>query len=272
MSNLQQPPSVANLLLGVWGGFVVVFLILPILVVLPIGFSAGTSLGYPLPGLSLRWFAVVLSNYPWMFALKNSLIVAFATVALAVPLGTCAAYGLATYALPGRSIVLALLMSPLLIPVAVTAVATFFFLDAIGLLGTYAGLILADTVLALPLVVLPVSATLQGYDKALTLAATSLGASPLTSFLQVTLPLILPGVVSGAIFAFITSFDEVVVALFVSSPDTLTLPRQLFSGLRDQLTPALVAVACLIIIISLVLLGLLELIRRRGMRLKQGSR
>ncbi len=254
-------------LLAVWTGLVLAFLLLPIFTILPIGFSAGPFLGYPLPGLSLRWFHTVFDTYPWMFALKNSAIIGTATVLLALPLGTLAAWGLSSNALPGRAIVSAVLLSPMVMPIVIFGLAASFFLSRVGLQGSFTGLILAHTALALPFVVIPVLATLSGFDANLTRAAASLGATPLATFRQVTLPLIMPGVASGAVFAFITSFDEVVVALFVSSPSTLTLPRQLFSGLRDQLDPALVAVATSLIVVSCLLMASVEILRGRSARL-----
>jgi putative spermidine/putrescine transport system permease protein len=248
--------------LVVWTVLVLLFLIVPILAIMPIAFSSGSFLSYPLPGFSLRWFATITEGYPWMFALKNSFIVAVATVALAVPIGSMAAYGLAVSPFRGKDIVLATLISPMVVPVVITGLSSFFFLTAVGLFGSYLGLILAHTVLAIPFVVIPVAATLQRYDMTLNRAAASLGAPPWQAFRQVTLPLIMPGVLSGAVFAFITSFDDVVVALFVSSPSTLTLPRQLFSSLRSALTPSLVAIAFVLIIISCLLMCTAELLRR----------
>jgi len=261
--------SLPRILLWAWTGLVLLFLILPILVIMPIAFSAGQFLGYPLPGLSLRWFHVVLENYPWLFALKNSLIIGTATVVLAVPLGTLAAHGLSQGDFPGRAAVRALLISPMVMPVVIVGLAASFFYARVGLEGSFLALILAHTGLALPFVIIPITATLSGYDPNLSRAAASLGAPPWTTFLKVTLPIIMPGVTSGAVFAFITSFDEVVVALFVSSPSTLTLPRQLFSSLRDQLDPSLVAVAFILIVISCALMGSVELLRSRGERLRK---
>lgn len=257
--------------LGGWGCLVLAFLCLPIVLVLPISFSAGTFLNYPLPGLSLRWYATVLQPYPWMFALKNSLVVGSLTTVLAVVLGTLASYGLTFTDFRGKQLVLMFLITPMVVPVVIIGLAIYFLLSRIGLLGSFAGLVLAHTVLALPFVVITVTATLQGFDKKLIKAAASLGCPPLRTFLSVTLPLILPGVISGAIFAFATSFDEVVVALFVSAPSQLTLPRQLFSGLRDQVDPAIVAIATLLIAISCGLMIAMELLRARTERMRGRS-
>lgn len=252
-----------------WAVLMAFFLCVPIVAILPISFSSGAFLSYPLPGLSMQWYHQVLQPYPWIFSLKNSLIVGVASTFLSVVLGTLAAYGLTGVKFRGKTLVNVVLMLPMVVPVVISALSMYFFLNTLGLLGTYTGLIIAHTALAMPFVIVTVAATLQGFDRNLVRAASSLGCHPARTFMTVTLPLILPGVVSGAIFAFITSFDEVVVALFVSSPSTLTLPRQLFSGLRDQVTPALVAIATLLIILSLLLMATVGFLSRRTERLTQ---
>ena len=260
--------SALRFVLGVWTALVMFFLIAPIVAIMPIAFSSDTFLSFPIPAFSLRWFEAVLQEYPWLFALRNSSIIAIATVALSVPLGTLAAYGLA-HPFPLRGLVTGILISPMIVPVVIVGLSSFFFFSGLGLHGSFVGLIMAHTILALPFVIIPISATLKNYDQNLTRAASGLGSPPWTTFRTVTLPLIIPGVVSGAVFAFITSFDEVVVALFVSSPSTLTLPRQLFSGLRDQLTPALVAIAFLLTVVSCLALVANELLKpRRATRLE----
>jgi len=242
------------------------FLILPIVAIIPISFSSGTFLSYPLPGLSLRWYAEVLQPTPWLTALKNSLIVAGASTILATVLGTMAACGLTLAKFPGRGIVIAIFLSPLIVPPIIIALGVYFLYARIGLSGTFTGLILAHAMLGAPFVVLTVMATLQTFDRQLLRASQSCGATPLTTFRMITLPIIAPGVLSGAVFAFITSFDEVVVALFVASPAQFTLPRQLFAGLRDQLEPSIVAVATLLIACTLIFLGVFEALRRRALR------
>lgn len=248
-----------------------VFLLGPIIVVIPISFSSGSFLSYPLPGLSTRWYEAVLEPFPWMFAVENSMIVAVATTIIATILGTLAAYGLTRANFPGKALVFALLISPLAVPLVITALGLYFFFARVGLVQTHIGLIMAHVVLAVPFVVITVSATLQGFDWNLVRAAESLGASPLAAFFQVTLPLIMPGVLSGAIFAFVTSLDEIVVALFISGPGQFTLPRQLFTGLRDQLDPSIVAIATLLIAVSVALLIVVELLHWRNDQLRSES-
>lgn len=244
-----------------------IFLLAPIVIIIPIAFSSSSLLNYPLPGLSLRWFEVIFTPYPWMLSLRNSVIIASVTTVLATLLGTLAAYGLTSVEFRLKPLLMALLISPMMVPLVITALAAYFVFARVGLAGTFTGMILAHTVLAVPFVVITVTATLQGFDRNLVRAAQSLGARPLTAFFGVTLPLILPGVVSGAIFAFVTSFDEIVVALFIASPAQFTLPRQLFSGLRDNLDPSIVAIATLLIVVSIGLMAVVELLRWRSERL-----
>jgi putative spermidine/putrescine transport system permease protein len=253
-------------------GLVVLFLIAPLVVIMPISLSAASSLSYPLPGLSLQWYEAIMVPYPWLTAFRNSLLVASVTTLIATVLGTLAAYGLHLASFPLKSLVVALLISPLVVPVVIVALVMYFSLASLGLLASFTGLVIAHTVLAVPFVVVTVSATLQGFDANLVRAAASLGARPLAAFRQVTLPLILPGVVSGAVFAFVTSFDEIVVALFIAGPGQFTLPRQLFAGLRDKLDPSIVAVSTLLILISAALLVVIELLAARAERLRATPR
>lgn len=248
-------------------GFGFAFLLVPILIIIPISFSSGSFLNYPLPGLTLKWYEVALSPFPWLSSFQNSLIIAAFTTVLATILGTMAAVGLNGLEFRGKSVVMAFLISPMIVPLVITALALYFFFASVELLGTFTGMIVAHTVLAIPFVVITVTATLQGFDATLVRAAQSLGANRLTAFRTVTLPIIMPGVATGAIFAFVTSFDEIVVALFIASPAQFTLPRQLFSGLRDQLDPSIVAVAVMLIALSTVLLIVIELLRWRSERL-----
>ena len=244
------------------------FLLGPILAVLPISFSSSSFLSYPIPSLSMKSYKALFVPYPWIMCFKNSLIVASSTTVLSMILGTLAAYGLTMADFRFKSILIGLMISPLVVPVVITALATYLFLGSIGMVGTYLGLIVVHTALAVPFVLVTVMATLQGFDINLIRAGASLGARPHNVFLQITLPLILPGVLSGAAFAFITSFDEIVVAMFIAGPSQITLPRQLFAGLRDHLDPSIVAVAALLIAISITFMGVIELLHWRNERLQ----
>ncbi|MGE4534455.1 ABC transporter permease [Halomonas sp.] len=249
-------------------GLVLLFLITPVLVIIPLSFSSGSFLTYPLPGFSLRWYQEIFSAGPWLDSLKNSLIVAPLATLLAMAFGTLAAVGLNRAEFPGKGLILALLISPMVVPLVIVAVGMYFFFAEVGLLNSYIGLVLAHTVLGVPFVVITVNATLQGFDFNQMRAGASLGANPTRVFFDIVLPQILPGVVSGGLFAFATSFDEVVVALFIASPTERTLPIQMFSGIRENISPAIAAMATVLILLSTLLLVTMELLRRRSERLK----
>ena len=248
---------------------VFIFLMAPILAIMPLSFSSGSYLTYPLPGLSLRWYEDFINSPRWMMSLKNSIIIGVASTVLSMVLGTLAALGLAQWKRKFKPLVLAVVLSPVVVPGVITAVGLYFFFAPIGLTGSYLGLILAHTALATPFVVIPVSATLQSFDMNLARAAgASLGASPLYAFRRVILPLILPGLASGALFAFATSFDEVVIVLFMAGPEQRTLPREMFSGIRENISPTITAAAVILTTVSAILLATMEGLRRRNERLK----
>ena len=255
---------------ALWGFCLLVlgYLILPILIIVPLSLSSATFLTFPLPGLSLRWYQELFTSAPWQLSLRNSLIVASAVTVLASTLGTLAALGLTRARLPGHGLLMALIVSPMIVPLVIVAVGVYFAYAPFGLTGSLLGLTLAHTALAVPFVVITVSATLQGFDPNQARAGASLGASPRIVFLRIILPLILPGVISGALFAFVTSFDEVVIALFLTGPAERTLPRQMFNGIRENISPVIAAAATLLILLSVLLLATLELLRRRNERLR----
>ena len=250
---------------------VLLFLLLPIVIIVPISFTSGDMLAFPLPGFSLRWYQRILEGDAWIDAAKNSLFIGVSTTILAMTLGTSAAKGLWRMRFRWRPLLIGIIISPLLIPIVITAVAMYFLLAAVGLWGTYAGLILAHTALAVPFVVVTVLATLDGFDTNLARAASNLGAPPLTAFRKVTLPIIFPGIASGGLFAFATSFDEIVVTLFIAAPEQRTLPRQIWSGVREYVSPGIAAVATLLILVSILLLLTVEMLRRRSERLRYGK-
>ncbi len=247
---------------------VLLFLVLPILVIVPLSFNSGSFLVYPLQGLSMRWYADFFTSAEWMRSLTNSMIVAPAATLLAMIFGTLAAIGLTRGEFRGKALVMSLLISPMVAPVVIVGVASYLFFAPLGLGNSYISLILVHAVLGVPFVIITVSATLQGFNYNLVRAAASMGASPLLAFRKVTLPLIAPGVISGALFAFATSFDEVVVTLFLAGPEQATLPRQMFSGIRENLSPTIAAAATLLIGFSIVMLLTLEWLRGRSEKLR----
>ena len=250
---------------------VFVFLIAPIVVIVPLSFNAEPYFTFtegmlhlePL-AYSLRWYRTVMGDPEWVRALLNSLFIGLSATALATTLGTLAALGLTSPALPGRPVIMGLLITPMITPVIISAAGMFFFYSNLGLTQTHLGLILAHTTLGTPFVVITVTATLSGFDINLYRAAASLGAGPLRTFRRVVLPLIAPGVMSGAVFAFATSFDEVVTVLFMGGLEQRTIPRQMWTGIREQISPAILAVASLLIVFSLLFLLTVEWLRRRA--------
>ncbi|WP_197918647.1 ABC transporter permease [Thiosulfatihalobacter marinus] len=267
-------------------GSIFVFLITPILVVMPLSFNAQDfftftpeMLRFDPEGYSLKHYRDFFTNNEWQRSFKNSLIIAPIATVISVSLGTLAAIGLSQSHVPGRRAIMAIMISPMIVPLIISATGMFFFYSQIGnwLEGTlgfnktfvgYIKVVLAHAVLGIPFVIITVTATLVGFDRSLTRAAANMGANPVTTFFRVQMPLILPGVISGGLFAFITSFDEVVVVLFVGSASQKTLPWQMFTGLREQISPTILAVATILVAISIGLLTTVELLRRRSERLR----
>jgi len=287
------------------------FLIAPIIIVIPLSFNAEPyftftekMLHFDPEGYSLRWYDQLITfgmqngdgprdssfwmdfwnNATWMQVTKNSIIIGVFATFLSTILGTIAALGLTRPEMPFRKQIMAVLISPMIVPIIISATGMFFFysgkwvpmlsfeggvhLEFGRLAGTYAGIILAHAALGIPFVIITVTATLYGFDQSLVRAAASLGANPRTTFFKVMMPLIMPGVVSGGLFAFVTSFDEVVAVLFIANNDQQTIPRQMWNGIREQISPAILAVATILVIISITLLTTVELLRRRSERLR----
>ena len=278
----MPPPAYAGPLERTWYytfrficGLIFTFLIIPILIIMPLSFNTvpfftftREMLSLDPDGFSLRWYNDFFSSLNWQGAVKNSVIIAFFSTIIATTLGTVAALGLSRPYMPYRTVIMALLISPMIVPLIISAAGMYFFYSKIGLASTHVGVILAHAALGTPFVVITVTATLVGFDHSLTRASAMLGASPTRTFFSVIVPLILPGVISGGLFAFITSFDEVVVVLFVASFEQRTIPWQMFSGIREQISPTILAVATMLIIVSVMLLASLELLRRRNERMR----
>jgi putative spermidine/putrescine transport system permease protein len=263
--------KIAYWVLRVFVGLVLLFLIAPILAIMPLSFNSETFFSYPMPGLSTKWYVGpdgFLTNERWQSALRLSLLLAVCTTILATFLGTLAALGLARANVPFRATIMAILISPMIVPVIIAALGMFFFYSRLGFTGTIPGLVLAHTALATPFVVITVTATLSSFDRTLMRAGESLGASPSYVFYKVVMPLILPGMISGALFAFVTSFDEVIAVIFIAGPEQRTLPRQMFSGIRELISPTITAAASVLIVFSTAMLIMVELLRRRSERLR----
>ncbi len=266
--------------------FVLFFLVAPLIAVIPLSFTSSPFLNFTPEMLALdpeafsfRWYKIMVGDCSdavvttvcsdkWMIGARNSLFIAVVATLLSTSLGTLAALGLSRQHMPFRKLIMAFMISPLIVPLIITAAGMFFFFAKVNLVATYAGVIMAHTVLGIPFVVITVTATLVGFDQSLTRAAESLGGSPSYNFFKIQLPLIAPGVISGALFAFITSFDEVVIILFLGGADQLTLPRQMWAGIRQEISPTILAVATILVILSILLLTTVELLRRRSERLR----
>ena len=258
-------------------GLVFFFLIAPLFVILPLSFNAeqyihfsAKMLALDPEGFSLRWYEDMIygTKNPWGLATKNSLIIAFFATIGSTVLGTVAALGLSSRHMPYKAAFMALLISPMIVPLIISGTAIFFFMAKVGLAATHTGIIIAHIILGTPFVVITVTATLSGFDHSVTRAAASLGSNPVHTFRKITLPLIMPGVISGALFAFVTSFDEVIVVLFLAGLDNTTIPIQMWVGLREQLSPTILAVATCLIVMSTLILVSAELLRRRSDRLR----
>ncbi len=243
---------------------VLLFLALPIVIVALLSFSSASYLTFPPPAFGIRWYQAYLGSREWLASTWLSLAIAGSVVVLATILGTLAALGLARLPRTLRAIVAALILSPLIVPGIVAAIGIYYAFSRYHLVGTPIGLILAHTCLAVPFVVTSVSASLAGFDRRLEQAALSLGATPWGTFRQVTLPLIRSGVLVGALFAFITSFDELIVALFLSGSGAVTLPRRMWDDLRFAIDPTIAAVSTLTILLTALLLGGAQILRRRS--------
>jgi putative spermidine/putrescine transport system permease protein len=247
---------------AIYATLIVIFLIAPLLVILPLAFTSSAFLTYPVPEFSIRWFEELLVNSVWSRAIANSLLIAGATTLLATILGTLAALGLRSSNLGMKSQIRTLFLLPMVVPAVVLGVGMQSLFVRLGFNSTYLSVILAHTVIAMPFVVISVSGALTGIDRRIERGAESLGAPPWKVFRLITLPLAMPGVLSGAALAFATSLDEVVLTLFVAGPNQRTLARQMFSTLRENISPA-IASAAFVIIIGTVLIALALLLARR---------
>lgn len=256
-------------------GFVFFFLIAPIIVIIPLAFNAQPyftfteeMLAFDPAGYSLRWYRDLFGSEEWMSSIRNSFFIATTSAIIATSLGTVAALGLNRKQMPYKGVIMAILISPMIVPLIISAAALFSFYSRINLANTFTGVILGHVVLGTPFVVITVTASLAGFDERLIQAAQSLGANQKETFFRVILPLLLPGVISGALFAFITSLDEVVLVLFLAGPEQTPMTVRMFSGLREEISPTILALASILVLISICLLTTLELIRRRNEKMR----
>jgi len=250
---------------------ILLFLLLPLVVIIPLSFSPDKYFSFPPTSFSLTWYKSVFSSDKWMSAGLNSLFISTCAMVIATCLGTLAAAGLAKYKSKTTNLVMGLLLLPMLVPVVITGVGIFFLDAYLGIAGTYLSIIIAQALLGLPFVVLTVTATLQGFDQTLIRAALSLGAHPIKAFTSILIPIIMPGVLAGALFAFAISFDEIVITLFLVSPGKETIPVQIFSGIRDSINPEITAIATLLLLISTLMMIAAGLLLRGRDRLSKNK-
>jgi putative spermidine/putrescine transport system permease protein len=268
--------------------FVLFFLVAPLVAVIPLSFTSSAFLNFTPEmlaldpeGFSVRWYkslfgmcadiddiASTMCHDKWMTGAGRSLYYAVCSTVLATFLGTLAALGLSSEHMPYKRAIMALMISPLIVPLIITAAGMAFFFARVNLSNTDAGIILAYTILGLPFVVITVTSTLVGFDRGLMRAAANLGGTPAYNFFKIQMPLIAPGMISGALFAFITAFDEIVIILFIGGPGQHTLPRQMWSGIRQEISPTILSAATILVLFSIVLLTTLEMLRRRSERLR----
>ncbi|WP_407702393.1 ABC transporter permease [Vibrio algarum] len=258
---------------------VLAFLMLPILVIIPLSFNSEPFFSFTEGMLaldpeaySIKWYQQIWNDDKWMLAIKNSFLIGIASTIIATVLGTLAAIGMSNSNMPFQRAIMALLLSPMIVPLIITAAGMFFFYTQLNLAGTYLGVIIAHAVLGTPFVIITVNAALAGFDLSLVNASLGMGAKPGYTFFKIIMPLIRPGVISGALFAFVTSFDEVVVVLFLAGPEQRTIPRQMFSGLREQINPTILAVATLLVVVSMLLLLTMEYLRARSESIRLGEK
>jgi putative spermidine/putrescine transport system permease protein len=254
----------APLVVWVVAALVLFFLVFPIFVVIPLSFSDASYLQFPPQRLSLRWYAAYFGARGWVDATLLSVKVASIVTVLATALGTAASFALVRSDFPLKKIVYGALLSPLIVPTIITAIAVYFLFAPLHLVGSLWGLVLAHTALAIPLVVVVVTASLRGFNLSLERAAMSLGAAPWTALRRVTLPMIAPAITTGALLAFLASFDEVVVAIFLSGTDAVTLPKKIWEGVWLEITPVIAAASTIVICFTVALFVAIELMRRRS--------
>ena len=251
-----RTPLAWRIAVHVVAGLVLAFLVLPILAVVPAAFNETSYIRLPPEDLSLRWFVSFFDDREWVSSLLNSLRIAALTTAFTVLLGTLAALGLDRTEGRARRVLTGLFLAPLIVPVIVTAVALYYVSQRMGLVGTALGLGLGHALLCLPFVVINVAISLRSVDPSWRRAAEGLGAGPLTVFRTITLPNIVPGILGGAVFAFVTSFDEVVISVFLAGLWSKTLPVKMWETIRLEFTPSVAVAATFIIVLTVVLFGL----------------
>lgn len=259
-------------ILYIFGGFILLYLILPSFIVIPISFSDSIMLKFPPEKFSLRWYRAFFGRPEWIGALWLSVKLGVGVMIVSTILGVLASLGLVRGKFPGKSFLQAFLLSPMIVPVVVTALAMYYFYGELKLTGNPWSLLFSHCCMATPIVIVIVSATLQNFNPNVERAAQILGATPLQTFSKIVLPIIRPGVITGALFAFILSFDEVVIAAFIGGYRMTTLPKKMFENVRDEMDPSVAAISTILVLISVLLLLAIGRLNRRRERLYSAAR
>lgn len=269
---LKPPKDWGQFVLTTTSYLILLFLILPVFIIIPLSFSSQRYLEFPPKGFSFQWYISFFSDYNWTMATWTSFKIAFSVAILSTILGTLSSYFFVRAKCKGKNLIYTFMLSPMIIPAIVFAIAVYFFFAKLKLIGSVVGMILAHTVLAVPYVIVIVTATLQGFDMNLERAAMSLGANRLKTFRKVIFPLVRTGVLSGALFAFLTSFDEVIIAIFISGTTAHTLPKRMWETITMETDPTITAIATMLIFLTVGLLLVIEIFRRRASTRQAGSK
>ncbi|RWB70000.1 ABC transporter permease [Mesorhizobium sp.] len=240
---------------------VLIFMVVPILAIMPLSLNDSQFLTYPVRAFTGRWYVELFTSSRWSLAIWNSFLIGLSAAVIAGVLGTLAAAGLSLSNFQGKRALSTLLISPMIVPVIVFGVGLALFLGPLGLVRNYGSIIAAHAALGTPFVLITVTASMSTFDRTLLRAAASLGASPVYTFYRVTMPIITPGLISGFVFAFATSFDEVIIIILIGGPEHRTLPREMFSSLRENISPTIAAAATVMTIVAILVVGAIEMLK-----------
>jgi putative spermidine/putrescine transport system permease protein len=256
------------MLLRILVTMILVALIAPVLVIIPMSFTSAAFFQFPPPGYSLKWYQILLERSDWMESIGHSLQIALLTAILSTVIGTMAACAVARVNFPGKKAFMSIMIAPMIVPVIIVGIALYHFFAPFKMIDTLPGVVMSHSILAIPIVFVTVTASLKGVDRNLELAAMGLGSSPIGAFFTITVPLIRPGILSGTLFAFITSFDELVVTIFLAGPSTKTLPVIMWENMRTQVDPSIAAVSTILIIGTILIFLIQEWVTAKADKIK----
>jgi putative spermidine/putrescine transport system permease protein len=258
-SQITKRRNLGNIILGLFSISVILFLVLPLIIVILMSFSSASSLEFPPPGFSLRWYSSFFLDSSWMIATRTSMFVSLIASILALVLGVFASYGLSISRFRGKSLIIGNFIAPMIIPTIITGVALYLSFAQIGLLGTLPGLILAHVLVIVPYIVLITLPALESFDRRLELAARSLGASWTIVFRKILIPILLPSFLASWLFAFIISFDELIVTIFLAG-ENMTLPKKMYNELTLQINPTITAISTILILLTVIIMFIVSIL------------